>query len=118
MNPQGNFIINGHDKVVIFQSVRAPSIYFFTDKEKKFYGEVIPFKGPWISVSYSKKKSRTIELKFLNSKLIISFLDILKTFSISPEILKKLFSQEELNIEDYQETKPLVSLPQFLFTSR
>jgi DNA-directed RNA polymerase beta subunit len=43
----GNFIINGHDKVVIFQSVRAPSLYFFTsENNEKVYGEIIPIKGP------------------------------------------------------------------------
>jgi DNA-directed RNA polymerase beta subunit len=51
MNRQGYFIINGHGKVTVFQSVRAPSIYFFAnedDEEKKdeIYGEIIPFKGP------------------------------------------------------------------------
>jgi DNA-directed RNA polymerase beta subunit len=46
MNPQGNFIINGHDKVVVFQSVRAPAVYYFGEQENEFYGEIIPFKGP------------------------------------------------------------------------
>ena len=46
INKQGNFIINGHDKVVVFQSVRVPKVYFFTDKENKIYGEIIPSKGP------------------------------------------------------------------------
>jgi len=46
MNPQGNFIINGHDKVVVFQSVRAPAVYYFGKQENEFYGEIIPFKGP------------------------------------------------------------------------
>jgi DNA-directed RNA polymerase beta subunit len=46
MNSQGNFIINGHDKVVVFQSVRAPSFYFFANEGIGFYGEIIPFKGP------------------------------------------------------------------------
>lgn len=44
----GNFIINGHDKVVIFQSVRAPSLYFFASENnnEEVYGEIIPIKGP------------------------------------------------------------------------
>jgi len=46
MNPQGNFVINGHDKVVVFQSVRAPSVYYFGNQENGFYSEIIPFKGP------------------------------------------------------------------------
>jgi len=47
MNPQGNFIINGHNKVVVFQSVRAPAVYYYRgEEEKEFLGEIIPFKGP------------------------------------------------------------------------
>lgn len=47
MTKQGNFIINGHNKVAVFQSVRAPNVYFFQDGESKLsYGEIIPFKGP------------------------------------------------------------------------
>jgi len=47
MNEQGNFIINGFDKVVVFQSIRAPGVYFFSEENKKnrFYGEIIPHKG-------------------------------------------------------------------------
>jgi DNA-directed RNA polymerase beta subunit len=46
MNQQGNFIINGNDKVVVFQSVRAPAVYYFAKEENEFFGEIIPFKGP------------------------------------------------------------------------
>jgi DNA-directed RNA polymerase beta subunit len=46
MNSQGNFIINGFDKVVVFQSVRAPGVYFFPEEKGRFYGEIIPYKGP------------------------------------------------------------------------
>ncbi|CAG8728451.1 1149_t:CDS:1, partial [Ambispora leptoticha] len=82
MNPQGNFIINGHNKVVVFQSVRAPAVYYyFGEEENEFLGEIIPFKGPWISISYSAKKPLAIELKFLNSGLVFDFLNVLKTFA-------------------------------------
>jgi DNA-directed RNA polymerase beta subunit len=46
MTSRGDFIINGHKKVVVFQSVRAPKIYYFGDKENGFFGEIIPLKGP------------------------------------------------------------------------
>jgi DNA-directed RNA polymerase beta subunit len=47
MTSQGDFIINGHHKVVVFQSVRAPAVYYyFGEEENKFLGEIIPFKGP------------------------------------------------------------------------
>ena len=122
INSQGTFIINGHEKVVVLQSVRAPTIYHFaTEKQNVFYSEIIPFKGPWISISYSAKKVRNIELKFLNSKTIINLFDILKTFAVSPELLEQLFNPEDLNLEDYQKAESLEigdSLPQFLFTKK
>lgn len=119
INQQGNFIINGHDKVVVFQSVRAPAIYHFSEQENSFYSEIIPLKGPWISVSYNAKKSQEIELKFLNSGLTINFLSVLKTFAVELELLENLFSPEDLSLTGYQKIKPLevgISLPQFLFT--
>src|SRR6185369_10115271 len=124
MSPQGNFIINGHNKVVVFQSVRAPAVYYYLgEEENKFLGEIIPFKGPWISISYSAKKPLAVELKFLNSRLVVDFLSILKTFEVSPELLQVLFNEENLNTVDYQEAQELeigtgsTSLPRFLFTS-
>ncbi|CFW92830.1 DNA-directed RNA polymerase subunit beta [endosymbiont DhMRE of Dentiscutata heterogama] len=123
MNPRGNFIINGHDKVVVFQSVRAPSVYYFREEEEeKFWGEIIPFKGPWINVSYSAKKPHSIELKFLNSGLVVDWLAVLKTFAVSSELLQALFNEEDLNIANYSEVQALetgagrASLPNFLFT--
>jgi len=124
MNPQGNFIINGHNKVVVFQSVRAPAVYYYRGEgEKEFLGEIIPFKGPWISISYSAKKPLAIELKFLNSGLVVGFLNVLKTFGVPLGLLQSLFDEENLNTDDYQEVKELeigtgtTSLPRFLFTS-
>ncbi|CAG8826612.1 24399_t:CDS:2, partial [Cetraspora pellucida] len=114
----GNFIINGHDKVVVFQSVRAPSVYFFTDENQEIYGEIIPFKGPWLNLSFNKKKNGIIELRFLNSGTTINFLDLMKTYQITPEDLDKLFGQDDLNKEDYpnaQSLEPGVNLPHFLF---
>ncbi|CAG8726793.1 24625_t:CDS:2, partial [Racocetra persica] len=105
MNPQGNFIINGHDKVVVFQSVRAPSVYYFREEEEE-----------------NAKKPHSIELKFLNSGLVVDWLAVLKTFAVSPEILQTLFSEEDLNIANYSEVQALetgagrASLPHFLFT--
>jgi len=47
INSQGTFIINGHEKVVVLQSVRAPTIYHFAaENGNSFYSEIIPFKGP------------------------------------------------------------------------
>lgn len=51
---------------------------------------------------------------------MVDLLDVLKTFAVSPELLKEFFDKESLDIDGYQEAQELesgVSLPQFLFTS-
>ncbi|WNE41046.1 MAG: DNA-directed RNA polymerase subunit beta [Mycoplasmataceae bacterium] len=120
MTSRGDFIINGHKKAVVFQSVRAPKVYYFGDKENGFFGEIIPLKGPWISIAYGAKNPLSIEVKFLNSGLTVDLIEILKSFSVSYETIKSLFSEEDLNISNYEEVKELevgIGLPQFLFTN-
>ena len=122
MTSQGNFIINGFDRVAVFQSIRAPGVYFFPEEKEKnhFYGEIIPHKGPWIRISHNLRNPRAIELKFLNSKRTFDLLALFKTFQVPTELLEKIFSSETLNLEDYPATEPLPTddLPQFLFTGR
>ncbi|CAJ0837630.1 2876_t:CDS:10, partial [Entrophospora sp. SA101] len=91
INSQGNFIINGHDKVVVFQ--------FAT----------------------STQHPKTIELKFPNSVLVINFLDLLKTWEVPAETLEILFNRADLDISNYSSAKSLeagVNLPKFLFTKK
>jgi DNA-directed RNA polymerase subunit beta len=48
-------------------------------------------------------------------------LEVFKTFLLPAETLYKLFSEEDLNIDDYELTKPLEvgsSMPQFLFENK
>jgi DNA-directed RNA polymerase subunit beta len=120
MTSRGDFIINGHKKVVVFQSVRAPKAYYFGDKENGFLGEIIPLKGPWISLSYGARNPLSVEIKFLNSGLVVDLIEVLKSFDVSFEVVNALFTEEGLNISDYEDSKKLevgISLPQFLFTN-
>lgn len=118
INNYGRFIINGHDKIVVFQSVRAPSFYNFVN-EKNIYGEIIPQKGPWISINYNSLLDKIIKLKFLNSGTVINFLDVLKTFSIEKKTIEELFSDEDLNFKYYDEAESLeigINMPNFIFS--
>ncbi len=52
MTPSGTFIINGAERVIVSQLVRAPSVYF-DDKfdkigKKLFSSQVIPNRGAWL----------------------------------------------------------------------
>ena len=52
MTEQGTFIINGAERVIVSQLVRAPSVYFAEkfDKigKKLFTSQVIPNRGAWL----------------------------------------------------------------------
>ncbi len=52
MTPSGTFIINGAERVIVSQLVRAPSVYFaekFDKIGKKLYSsQVIPNRGAWL----------------------------------------------------------------------
>lgn len=119
---QGNFLVNGHRKAVVFQSVRAPSVYDFPSdngEDGRLFTELIPIKGSWIKLWYGSKKKDFIELKFLNSGLVVNFFDILSTFSFPEDYLGRLFDSESLELSDYSKSKKLdigITLPRFLFT--
>ena len=105
INKQGSFIINGHEKIVVFQSVRSPGLYLFSNESGDKYIELIPFKGPWTSIyqdSIRIKKGENklkpcYKLKFLNSGISVSFFNIFKSIGLELEkdIIEKLFSDDE-----------------------
>ena len=125
MTERGNFIINGHNKVVIFQSVRAPNAYFFQDQLTQLsYGEIIPLKGSWIRVfldrvnsSSQKDKLLGVKFKFLNTGATFDLDQILTQSPFAAESLLKLFDQEELIKNSLQLVSKKVekNVPRFLF---
>lgn len=64
MTPQGTFIINGSEKIVVNQLTRAPGIYFDTSMDVKkggaisYKAELIPAEGMWMKF---KAEGRWVE---------------------------------------------------------
>lgn len=52
MTPQGSFIINGAERVIVSQLHRSPGVFFAQSKHtsgaKLYSARIIPFKGAWI----------------------------------------------------------------------
>ena len=52
MTPQGTFIINGSERIVVSQLHRSPGVFFgqsmHTNGTKLYSARIIPFKGSWI----------------------------------------------------------------------
>jgi len=56
MTPQGTFIINGAERVVVSQLHRSPGIFFFYDQEKRVYSaRIIPYRGSWLELELDTK---------------------------------------------------------------
>ena len=55
MTPQGSFIINGAERVVVFQIHKSPGVFFAQSTHasgtRLYSAKIIPFKGAWIEFS-------------------------------------------------------------------
>ncbi len=67
MTPNGTFIINGIDRAVVIQLVRAPGASFMGDLDQVsgrllYKAEVRPMKGSWIEMSVSRRDVITVKI--------------------------------------------------------
>ncbi|WOX79391.1 DNA-directed RNA polymerase subunit beta [Candidatus Shikimatogenerans bostrichidophilus] len=51
---KGSFIINGNERVIVFQIHRSPGLFFGIYKEKSYYAKIIPKKGSWLEFNLNK----------------------------------------------------------------
>ncbi len=59
MTPDGSFIINGVERVIISQIHRSPGVYFTADEQKpgRYVASIIPLpkRGPWIDLEFDNQ---------------------------------------------------------------
>ena len=62
MTPNGTFIINGTERVIVSQLHRSPGVFYELDKSKSMLGgrplysaRVIPYRGSWLDFEYDAK---------------------------------------------------------------
>ena len=95
MTDRGTFIVNGIERAVISQIVRAPGVYFTAEADKNtgatvYNAEVRPYIGAWLDFSISKHN--LIEAK-INKKRKFHATSLLRVFkNLSDSDLLKLFS--------------------------
>lgn len=82
MTGKGTFVINGIERVIINQLVRAPGVYFTAEIDKTtgltlYNAEIRPFIGAWLDFTIGKNNLIEIKVnkkrKFLASALIRAF---------------------------------------------
>ena len=134
MTPQGTFVINGAERVVVSQLHRSPGIAFEATQHpngKMLHSfRVIPDRGSWYEAQFDtsdllyvyldRKKRRR---KFLTSTLFraLSFLDVEDTINMKSkdngektrgsdeEILKLFYDVEELTVKEAEKLEDLTN---------
>jgi len=100
MTPNGTFIINGTERVVVSQLVRSPGVYFDQTPDKTsdrdlFSAKVIPGRGAWLEFDIDKKGTLGVRVDRKRRQLVTTFLRALD-FAQAPEDLLALFEGSEI----------------------
>jgi DNA-directed RNA polymerase subunit beta len=67
MTPNGTFVINGAERVVVSQLVRSPGVYFTTEEDATSgrmlcHGKLIPNRGAWLEFETSNKDVLSVKV--------------------------------------------------------
>src|SRR6056300_1558839 len=113
MTPQGSFVVNGAERVIVNQLHRSPGVFFGQSRHangtKLYSARIIPFKGSWIefatdinSVMYAyidrKKKLPVTTLfraiGFEHDRDILEIFDLAEEIKVSKTGLKKTLGRK------------------------
>ena len=101
MTPQGTFIINGAERVIVSQLVRSPGAYYSsaTDKMGKqlFSSQVIPNRGAWLEYETDSNGLLYVKIDRQRKIYITSLLRAIG-YGTNAEILDLLGSDERLEL--------------------
>jgi len=100
MTPNGTFIINGTERVVVSQLVRSPGVYFDQSIDKTsdkdvFAAKVIPGRGAWLEFDIDKKDTVGVRVDRKRRQYVTTFLRALG-FAESDEEILELFDGSDL----------------------
>ncbi len=99
MTPQGTFIINGAERVIVSQLVRSPGVYYDYEVDKNgkrlFSSSVIPNRGAWLEYETDSNEVLYVRID-KQKKLYITWLIRALGISSTEEILKYFGEDERL----------------------
>ncbi len=92
MTPNGTFIINGTERVVVSQLVRSPGVYFDQSVDKTsdrdiYTAKVIPGRGAWLEFDIDKKDTVGVRVDRKRRQYVSTFLRALDFAQTDEEIL-------------------------------
>ncbi|HJD00762.1 DNA-directed RNA polymerase subunit beta [Candidatus Arthromitus sp. SFB-turkey] len=99
MTPQGTFIINGAERVIVSQLVRSPGVYYDYEVDKNgrklFSSSIIPNRGAWLEYETDSNEVLYVRID-KQKKLYITWLIKALGISTAEEILKYFGDDERL----------------------
>ncbi len=112
MTPQGTFIINGAERVIVSQIHRAPGVFFKRVKDNKgnhiYSAKIIPATGSWLEITTD---SNNVLYTYVDSKRKFPATTLLRAigFSSDKDILRLFgFSEEVILPEEDEEARKVL----------
>ncbi len=100
MTPNGTFIVNGTERVIVSQLHRSPGVFFETANNRTYFlGKIIPYRGSWVEFEYDQKNTLYVRIDRKRKFLGTIFLRALGLRS-DEEILKTFYTVDRIQIAD------------------
>jgi len=100
MTPNGTFIVNGTERVIVSQLHRSPGVFFETANNRTYFlGKIIPYRGSWVEFEYDQKNTLYVRIDRKRKFLGTIFLRALGLRS-DEEILKTFYTVDHVHITD------------------
>ncbi|OFS76571.1 DNA-directed RNA polymerase subunit beta [Trueperella sp. HMSC08B05] len=101
MTPQGTFIINGTERVVVSQMVRSPGVYFERSADKTsdkliYNTKIIPSRGAWLEFEIDKRDSVGVRVDRKRKQSVTVFL---KALGMTEAEIREEFAQYPILID-------------------
>ena len=100
MTPNGTFIVNGTERVIVSQLHRSPGVFFETANNRTYFlGKIIPYRGSWVEFEYDQKNTLYVRIDRKRKFLGTIFLRALGLRS-DEEILKTFYTVDRIHVVD------------------
>jgi DNA-directed RNA polymerase subunit beta len=100
MTPNGTFIINGTERVIVSQLHRSPGVFFErVPAQGYFLGKIIPYRGSWVEFEYDNKNLLHVRIdrkrKFYGSVFLRAL-----GLETDEQILRTFYKISKIQIKD------------------
>ncbi|WP_058188773.1 DNA-directed RNA polymerase subunit beta [Terracidiphilus gabretensis] len=100
MTPNGTFIVNGTERVIVSQLHRSPGVFFETANNRTYFlGKIIPYRGSWVEFEFDQKSTLYVRIDRKRKFLGTIFLRALGLKS-DEDILKTFYTVDRMTIAD------------------